>query len=602
MARRPRVVTDADGAGALDQRRLHELIEVGANLLAELDPEEVFERVLEVACELTGARYAALGVLDSDRGELERFITRGIDHDAAQAIGSLPRGRGVLGLLIEEPRPLRLSEVGSHPRSYGFPPGHPPMSSFLGVPIVIRGEAWGNLYLTEKRGGAFDEADEQSASILAGWLGIAVENARLYRRVEAQRDEMERAVRSLEATTEIARAIGGETNLDRILEMIVKRGRALVKARSMLILLRDHDEMVVAAAAGEFPQDLLGERTALSRSISGQVIATGRAERFANVSDHLRFALGHRIDAQTGLFVPLLYRGTALGVLNAFNHEGEDEFSPEDQRLLESFAASAATAVAMAQSIAEQRVSESIQVAERERGRWARELHDEALQSMGGLRVLLSTARRGDGGREIDGLLAQAIERIDHAIAEMRRLIADLRPPTLDELGLGAAVEALVERLKWGRVLDVELSIDLAHETDRHPTRLLSQVEDTIYRLTQEALNNAAKHSESDRASVEVREAQEMLTVRIKDGGRGFDPQVETEGFGLRGMSERVALAGGRLNVLSAPGKGTLVEASLPARHRSHASTHESDRETIRPLKAADEVGDPLAELPAKGG
>lgn len=448
-AGRPRVVPDASGADALDEHRLRELIEVGANLLAELDPEEVFERVLEVARELTGARYAALGVLDSDRRELERFITSGIDQETAREIGSLPRGRGVLGLLIEEPVPLRLAEVGRHPRSYGFPRGHPPMSSFLGVPIVIRGEAWGNLYLTEKLGGDFDEIDEQSASILAGWLGIAVENARLYRRVEAQRDEMERAVRSLEATTEIAHAIGGETNLDRILEMIVKRGRALVKARSMLILLRDHDEMVVAAAAGEFPQELLGERTELARSISGQVIATGRAERFANVGDHLRFALGHRIDAQTGLFVPLLYRGTALGVLNAFNHEGGEEFSPEDQRLLESFAASAATAVAMAQSIAEQRVSESIQAAERERGRWARELHDEALQSMGGLRVLLSTARREDGGHEIDGLLTQAIERIDHTIAEMRRLIADLRPPTLDELGLGAALEALVEQLNW---------------------------------------------------------------------------------------------------------------------------------------------------------
>ncbi len=559
---------DSQPSGALDESRLHGLIEVGPNLMAELDSEAVFDRVLEVACELTGARYAALGVLDSDRQGLERFITRGIDEKTREAIGSLPRGHGVLGLLIEHPEPLRLRNVGDHPRSYGFPPGHPPMTSFLGVPIVIRGEAWGNLYLAEKAGGGFDEADEQSVSILASWAAIAVENARLYHRVESQRDEMERAVRSLEATAEIARAVGGETDLDRILETIVKRGRALVEARSMLILLREGEDIVVVAAAGEFPQDLLGERAKLKMSISGHVIATRRAERLANVSDHLRFALGHRIHAQTGLFVPLIYRGTALGVLNAFDHEGGAEFSPEDQRLLESFAASAATAVATAQSVAEQRISENIEAAERERGRWARELHDEALQSMGGLRVLLSTARQGRTEGEMDELLSQAIERVDHTIAEMRRLIADLRPPTLDELGLAAALEALVERLSWGEVLDVELRADLDYEAGRHPTRLFNQVEDTIYRLVQEALNNVVKHAGVERATVKVSEAEESIRVQIEDDGSGFDPDGETDGFGLRGMSERVALAGGALEVRSELGAGTMIEATLPARHR----------------------------------
>ena len=237
-------------SGALDEPRLRQLIDVGRGLVAELDPEVVFGRVLEVACELTGARYAALGVLDDDRQELERFITHGIDEETRREIGNLPRGRGVLGLLIEQPQPLRLTNVGDHPRSYGFPPGHPPMTSFLGVPIVIRGRAWGNLYLTEKAGGEFDEADEQSALILAEWTAIAVDNARLYRNVQEQRDTLKRAVRRLEATTEIARAVGGETDLDRILETIVKRGRALIEARSLLILLEDRGELRVAAVAG----------------------------------------------------------------------------------------------------------------------------------------------------------------------------------------------------------------------------------------------------------------------------------------------------------------------------------------------------------------
>jgi len=222
-------VSQGYDSGALDEPRLRELIDVGRRLVAELDPEIVFRRVLEVACDLTGARYAALGVLDEDRQELKRFITHGIDEEARRAIGNLPRGRGVLGLLIEQPRALHLSNVGHHPRSYGFPPGHPPMATFLGVPVMIRGHAWGNLYLTEKAGGEFDEADEQSAAILAEWTAIAVDNAHLYRSVQGRRDEMERAVHRLEATTEISRAVGGETDLERILEIVVKRGRGWSK-------------------------------------------------------------------------------------------------------------------------------------------------------------------------------------------------------------------------------------------------------------------------------------------------------------------------------------------------------------------------------------
>ncbi len=557
-----------DDNGVLDQRRLRELIDVGRGLVAELDLEVVLSRVLEVACELTGARYAAVGVLDADRRELERFITRGIDERAKEAIGALPRGRGVLGLLIEDPEPLRLGDVGDHPRSYGFPPGHPPMTSFLGVPIVIRGEAWGNLYLTEKAGGDFDEADEQSALILAEWTAIAVGNAHLYRDVEEQRDDFERAVRSLEATAEIARAVGGETDLDRILETIVKRGRALIEARTLLILLEDRGELRVAAAAGEFDRDA-ELRLPVAGSAPGQVLEARRPSRLRDLGPNLMSQPRSQGSGAAALLVPLVFRGQSVGVLVALDPLGEDtEFSNESERVLGSFAASAAIAVATAQSVAEDKVRNSIEAAERERGRWARELHDEALQSMGGLRVLLSTARRSGTEGEMDALLSQAIERVDHTIAEMRRLIADLRPPTLDELGLAAALEALVERLNWGEVLGVELGADLAYDSGRHPTRLLNQVEDTVYRLVQEALNNAAKHAETNRAAVEVTEDEESIRVRIEDRGRGFDPDEDTGGFGLRGMRERVALAGGTLEVRSAVGAGTAIEATLPARHR----------------------------------
>jgi GAF domain-containing protein len=188
-------------ATALDADRLSRLLEVGSSLVAQLDVEAVLQRLLETARQLTGARYVALGVLDAERKELERFLTAGIDDATHRAIGDLPRGRGVLGVLITDPRPLRLADVGAHPRSYGFPAGHPPMTTFLGVPVLIGGEAWGNLYLTEKADGAeFEPADEQAAVILAGWAAVAIANARLYEESEARRADLERAVAGLEAT------------------------------------------------------------------------------------------------------------------------------------------------------------------------------------------------------------------------------------------------------------------------------------------------------------------------------------------------------------------------------------------------------------------
>jgi len=561
-------VSQGYDSGALDEPRLRDLIDVGRSLVAELDPEVVFRRVLEVACDLTGARYAALGVLDEDRHELERFITYGIDEEARSAIGNLPRGRGVLGLLIEQPWPLRLNNVGRHPRSYGFPPGHPPMTTFLGVPVVIRGHAWGNLYLTEKADGEFDEADEQSAVILAEWTAVAVDNARLYRSVQSRRDEMERAVHRLEATTEISRAVGGETDLERILEIVVKRGRALVEARSLLILLREGDEMALATIAGERDVSESETRIPIRGSIPGQVLEAREPRRVNDLGPSLMARPASSDTGVAALLVPLIFRGQALGTLVALDPLGRDTgFTDEDEEILLSFATSAAIAVATAQSVAEDRTRDSIAATERERGRWARELHDESLQSMAGLRVLLSAARRGDS-EEVDRLLVQGIEQVDGAIAEMRRLIADLRPTTLDELGLGAALEALAERLAASNVVEVAMNVDLDDHTDRAEARLSREIEDTVYRLVQEALNNVARHGGTDRAKVDVTEDGKTLRIRIVDQGQGFDPRVRTEGFGLTGMRERVNLAGGSLDLSSAPGEGTTIVATLPVRRR----------------------------------
>ena len=227
-----------------EAQRVRRLLDVGCALTTELDRSVVLDHVLEAAREITGARYAAVGILNDQRTELAQFLTSGVDEPTRRAIGDLPRGRGVLGALIKKPQPLRLGDVGQHPTSYGFPVGHPVMRSFLGVPVVIREHVWGNLYLTEKDEGEFTKADEEAAVILAKWAAVAIENARLYEVSEQRRQESEKTARGLEATRDVAAAIGEEIALEHVLELIVKRGRALVGARTLVIMLREGEELV----------------------------------------------------------------------------------------------------------------------------------------------------------------------------------------------------------------------------------------------------------------------------------------------------------------------------------------------------------------------
>jgi signal transduction histidine kinase len=557
----------------LDDQRLRRLLDVGRSLVSELDIEVVLERVLDVARELTGARYAALGILDDRRQELERFLTRGIDDESHRAIGDLPRGHGILGVLISDPRPLRLPDVGAPPHSYGFPLGHPPMHSFVGVPILIRGQAYGNLYLTEKADGLFDEADEEALVVLADWAAIAIENARLYRGVAARRDELERAVSALETTSSIARAIGGETDLDRILELLVKRGRALVEARAMLVALRAGDELVVQAGAGEIPADVVGRRIGLQGSVAGDVLRTQRAERLADAPSRLRFALAEHVGAASGLIVPLVFRGEAVGVLAAFDRMTEGpEFSAEDERLVQAFAASAATAVTTAQNVAAQGLQRSVEASERERVRWARELHDDSLQELAALRIALSTARKSGDPLALERATEEAIERATTAIHGLRGLITDMRPASLDELGAGPALEALIERTERLTALRISAEIDLAYEAGREAERHVSEVEVAMYRLVQESLTNAAKHAGEANVEIAIRDEGDRVAVRVRDDGPGFDADANHEGFGLIGVRERVTLVGGSLTVHSAPGTGTTIEAVLPVRRRPAAT------------------------------
>jgi signal transduction histidine kinase len=546
-----------------DDHRLSRLIEVGRSLLSELDLDVVLDRVLETARELTGARFAALGILDERRRELAQFLTRGVDEETHRAIGDLPRGRGILGLLIEEPVPLRLRDLGEHPRSYGFPPGHPPMRGFLGVPILIRGEAWGNLYLTEKAGGDFDQDDEDAVVVLADWAAIAIENARLYRVVDARRAELERAVRGFEATATIARAVGGETDLERVLELIVKRGRALVEARDVIILLVEGDGMRVAAGAGSLsvPEGL---SLPLTDSPLAELLAGPRAHRLADPERRIGMRLSQLgvPDAEAALMVPLVYRGTPLGAILAFDRlTGDVGFTRDDEQLLEAFAASAATAVATAKTVEADRLRKSLEAAEAERRRWARELHDETLQALGGLKVLLSGAGRLDDAAAMRDAMGQAVGHVSAEIDNLRALIAELRPPALDQLGLEPALASLVQRTEATSGLEIAADVRLGGDEDR----LAPELETTVYRIVQEALTNVVKHARAQRVEIDVREAAGGVDVRVADDGAGLGAGARGGGgFGLVGMRERVEIAGGELNVEPGDGGGTVVRARLP--------------------------------------
>jgi signal transduction histidine kinase len=548
--------------GELDEQRLRRLIEVGRSLVSERDLETLLAQVLDVARELTGARYAALGVLDDSRQSLDRFVTRGIDPRTHRAIGDLPHGRGILGMLIQEPRPLRLHDLRTHPRSYGFPANHPPMHTFLGVPILIRGNAWGNLYLTDKEGGDFDAADERTAVILADWAAVAIENASLYQRLQLRRDELEQVVQGLEATTAIARAIGAETQLDRVLELIVKRGRALVDARAMVILLRDGDEMELAACAGEAEADVVGRRIAVEGSTSGEILRSVRPERIRDVASRLHIS-SDRLgvpDAHTALLVPLEFRGRALGVLVAFDRIGtEQEFGAEQEALLQSFAASAATAVATAQTVEHERLRDTMAAAEQERRRWARELHDETLQALAGFQVQLSAALRRSDAESLERAVRTAVEQIGTEIETLRMLITELRPAALDELGLQPAIESLASRVAAVEGLEVETEVSLGADGERLPAEL----ETTVYRLVQEALTNVVKHAHASSVTIEIVAHGDLVDVAVRDDGAGFDPSLPRDGFGITGMRERVGLADGTLEVESAAGAGTTVAARL---------------------------------------
>ncbi len=377
--------------------------------------------------------------------------------------------------------------------------------------------------------------------------------------LERANQHLARSVERLEAFAEIARAVGGETDLSRVLALILEHGREIVAARFLVVYQRA-GEALVAMSGGAEDGDDRAMRVVAANSLPGEVLLSGLPLRVTAADRAIQLEQLAR-GATAAILVPLAFRGETLGVLAAIDITERGALESEDEQLLMSIAASAATAVATARSVAAERLRMSIEAAEQARARWARELHDETLQGLSGVRMVLSAGLAHDDL----GALRRAAEAADAHLGEetsrLRDLVSELRPAALDDLGLGPAIESLVSRQAALGKLAVDISINLCPRD-----RLGHETEITIYRIVQEALSNVVRHSGAGTVAVSVSRLSDRIEITVHDNGRGFEPAELTEGFGLAGMRERAILAGGRLSVLSRPRGPTRVSAVLPLR------------------------------------
>jgi signal transduction histidine kinase len=538
------------------ESRFKALVEAGIAVSSELSLDAVLRRILEAAEDLTDARYAALGVIDPGGTGLERFLVIGLDDETRTLIGEDPHGRGLLGTLIRDAKPLRLRDLTEHPDSAGFPPHHPPMTTFLGVPILLRGAAYGNLYLTEKCDGEFTAEDEDAITLLAAQAAVAIENARLY-------ESATRWSRHLESLIEVGNALSSEIELPRVLELVVERVRDLLGAADVFIALPSGDRLIVRAAAGHGAGALVGEELPES-SKSAKVAQRGRSESVDSLLDDPEVAqdVTRKVGASTGLYVPLLVRGEPIGIIVAHDKRGADpRFTQEDLRLAETFAARAAVAADLSTRVARAAVARVVDAQELERRRLARELHDETGQALTSMLLALRAveeAKDEAGAREATARLRELLVETLH---DVRRLAVALRPKALDDFGLVPALERLTETWSEQTAIPVELEAVLGEE------RLPPPIETALYRIVQEALTNVIKHARASRVSVLVTRKRDSVAAVIEDDGVGFSAdELRDDGLGLVGMRERIALLDGRLTVESAAERGTSIVAEVPLR------------------------------------
>jgi len=530
--------------------RYKRLLETGLALAAELSLPAALQRIVELAAELTGARYGALGVLGRD-GTISEFITTGVTAEQRAAIGHIPVGRGILGVLIDDATPLRLHDIAEDPRSVGFPPNHPPMHSFLGAPVTARGQVYGNLYLTEKQGGEdFDADDEQALTLLAAQAGVAIENAHLYE------DAHDRAQR-LEAIRAITTAILAGTHTEGLLALVVRHARELAGADlATLALPVDDDRLAVEAADGLLAEQLQGTVFPAEGSVTGEVIRTGKAVLLADatVDDHLVQPIV-RAGVGPAVFIPLAVRGRTLGTLTVANAKGGRPLREAAIPLVEIFAEQAAVAIEYGRL---QRELQRLALLE-DRERIAKELHDGAIQALFAVGMGLQGSAGLAASEELRSRLQDAVEEVDRVIRDLRNYIFGLRPGILADRQLDQALQRLCEEFqeRTGVVAIAEIDPQVAAE-------LASQAGDVV-QLAREALSNVSRHAEAATCRVSLYRAETGWVLEVDDDGQGFNPARTTgTGQGLHNLRERAERLGGRAEIHSIPGEGTRVRVTIP--------------------------------------
>ncbi|MHA7276450.1 GAF domain-containing sensor histidine kinase [Arthrobacter sp. Hz1] len=512
--------------------------------------QTVLERVVAAACRLVDAKFAALGVIGPD-GALSHFITVGLDQDQIARIGALPVGHGVLGSLISEPKPLRLEDLRDHPAASGFPPGHPKMTSFLGVPIRVRDTVFGNLYLTEKNGGGdFSQSDEDLTVALAAAAGVAIENMRLF---EAET----RRSRWLECGQDAVRALLN-TSPDRTLsdvELVAEHAKAASGSALVLILTRlESDESLYCEVAlGLHGDDLRGRLVG-----DGAVLRTMMLQ-FGDVS----VLNGHELhdvlpSREAEVFEAAIYtritdRGTHARFLVMARTRDDPPFSPVDQRMAAAFASQISTALELTQM----QIQREQDAVFGDRDRIARDLHDLVIQRMFAAGLSIQSLRKHVVGEEPLARIASVTTELDATIKELRDTIYSLQSATRSEAALSSRILALVRQ-----VLDGSEVEPVVHFSGPLDTAVREATAAQVEAIVREALSNALQHSYATTIMVSLSAGKQCVNLRIADNGRGFEQNGRLSG--LRNMQQRAEDLGGQVTIESSPGQGTAIDVSLP--------------------------------------
>lgn len=532
--------------------RLDGLVEAMLVVTSGLDLDTTLQTIVRAATELVDARYGALGVRGdsgSDGDELVEFVAVGIDDDARRLIGPPPTGRGVLGVLMADPKPIRLDDIRMHPDSVGFPADHPPMHTFLGVPVRVHDEVYGNLYLTEKAGGQpFDEDDEVLVEALAAAAGIAIANARLY--------EQSRARQSwIEATRDIATELLRETEPSRVFRLIADEALRLTGADAVLVAVplaadsADTDALVVAETAGAAGDSGCVAPISLRDSVVGEVFGSRTARRVSDLGD-LGTVAELVPDAGPALLLPLQTTEAVAGVLVVLRRRGARGFSDEQLAMTANFADQAALAWQLAD--AQHRMRELDVITDRER--IARDLHDHVIQRLFAAGLTLQGAIPRSGSADVAQRLTDTVDELQAVIQEIRTTIFDLHGGAPGATRLRQRVEDAVAAFA-GQGL----------RTGVHFVGPLSVVDATLAdhaeAVVREAVSNAVRHSGARTLTVAVR-VEDELSVEVADDGCGIPAGVTPSG--LNNLRARADDVGGELTVDTAPGGGTVVRWVAP--------------------------------------